>query len=88
MLAQVNSCLIFVEEDFMLKDWNFLFSIVTAITAIGALVLSIRQMKLSNKQNLFDRRLKAYMLANGLISLCEENYKWLLGKKRDRTSVG
>lgn len=52
MLAQVNSCLIFVEEDFMLKDWNFLFSIVTAITAIGALVLSIRQMRLSNKQNL------------------------------------
>lgn len=65
----------------MLKDWNFLFSIVTAITAIGALVLSIRQMRLSNKQNLFDRRLKAYMLANGLISLCEENYKWLLEKR-------
>lgn len=77
----LNSCLIFVEEDFMLKDWNFLFSIVTAITAIGALVLSIRQMRLSNKQNLFDRRLKAYMLANGLISLCEENYKWLLEKR-------
>ena len=77
-----------MEEDFMLKDWNFLFSIVTAITAIGALVLSIRQMRLSNKQNLFDRRLKAYMLANGLISLCEENYNWLLEKRETGTSVG
>ena len=66
----------------MLKDWNFGLSIITAITAIGSLGLSSHQMRLSNKQNLFDRRLKAYMLANGLISLCEENYKWLSEKRK------
>ena len=76
-LVALNSCLIFVEEYFMLKDWNFWFSIITAITAIWALVLSFHQIKLSNKQNLFDRRLKVYMLVNGLISLCKDNYKWL-----------
>ena len=65
----------------MLKDWNFWFSIITAITAIWALVLSFHQIKLSNKQNLFDRRLKVYMLVNGLISLCKDNYKWLSEKR-------
>ena len=61
----------------MLKDWNFWCSIITALVAIAALFLSIHQIKLSNKQSLFDRRLKAYMLANGLISLCKDNYKWI-----------
>ena len=65
----------------MLKDWNFWCSVITALTATLALVLSVRQIRLSNKQQLFDRRLKVYMLANGLISLCKDNYIWLSPKR-------
>lgn len=39
----------------MLKDWNFWCSVITALTAILALVLSVRQISLSNKHQLFDR---------------------------------
>lgn len=71
-------------ESYMLKDWNFWCSILTALTAVLALCLSVHQIRLSNKQHLFDRRLKAYMLANGLISLCKDNYMWL-SEKRENT---
>lgn len=65
----------------MLKDWNFWCSVITALTATLALVLSVRQIRISNKQQLFDRRLKVYMLANSLISLCKDNYIWLSPKR-------
>ena len=65
----------------MLRDWNFWCSVITALTATLALVLSVRQIRLSNKQQLFDRRLKVYMLANSLISLCKDNYIWLSPKR-------
>ena len=65
----------------MLKDWNFWCSVITALTAILALVLSVRQISLSNKHQLFDRRMEAYMLTNGLIALCKDNYMWLSPKR-------
>ena len=65
----------------MLKDWNFWCSVITVFASIFALGLAIHQTMLSNKQHLFDRRLKAYMLANGLISLCKEHYMWLSAKR-------
>lgn len=65
----------------MLRDWNFWCSVITALTATLALVLSVRQIRLSNKQQLFDHRLKVYMLANSLISLCKDNYIWLSPKR-------
>ena len=65
----------------MLRDWNFWCTIMTSFAALIALYLSVRQMQLSNKQQLFDRRLKAYMLANSIISLCKENYMWLSEKR-------
>lgn len=65
----------------MLKDWNFWCSMITALTAILALWLSVHQTALSNKQHLFDRRLKAYMLINGIAALCKENYMWLSAKR-------
>ena len=68
---------------YMLKDWNFWCSILTALNAVLALGLSVHQIRLSNKQHLFDRRLKAYMLANGLVSLCKENYMWLSAKRKN-----
>ena len=65
----------------MFKDWNFWFTVMTSIAAFIAIYLSVRQIQLSNKQQLFDRRLKAYMLVNGIISLCKKNYMWLSEKR-------
>ncbi len=67
----------------MLSDWNFWCTIVTSIAAVLALCLTAHQMVLSNKQQLFERRLKTYMLASGLIALCKENYMWLSCKRED-----
>lgn len=66
----------------MLRDWNFWCTVMTSVAAFIAIYLSVRQMQLSNKQQLFDRRLKAYMLANGIISICKENYIWLSEKRK------
>ena len=66
----------------MLKDWNFWCSILTALTAILALILSVHQIRLSNRQQLFERRLKVYMLTNSLILLCKDNYMWLSAKRK------
>ena len=52
---------------------GIIFSVITSITAIIALIQANRQMKLSNKQQLFDRRLKAYMTVHGLLELYRQN---------------
>lgn len=57
----------------MLNDWNFWFSIITAVTAIIAVFLSWKQTRLSNKQQLFERRLNAHMVVAGLIELYKTN---------------
>ena len=48
----------------MLRDWNFWCTVMTSAAAVVAIGVSVRQIQLSNKQQLFDRRLKAYMMAN------------------------
>ena len=67
----------------MLKNWSFWCSVITPIATIFALIISCSQIALSNKQSLFDRRLKAYMLVQGLIGLCKEYLDAIL---RERTS--
>lgn len=52
---------------------NNIFSIITAIVAIIALWQTHKQIKLSNKQYLFESRVKKYTLANGLMQLYKEN---------------
>lgn len=63
-------------------DWNLCFSTVTALTAIFAISLTLYQIQLSNKQHLFDRRLKAYIIVSGLLNLYEEN-KFLLKRGKE-----
>lgn len=67
----------------MLKDWNFWCSIITAGVALIALFISCKQMALSNKQCLFERRLKAYMLVQGMIDLCREYLKGILTERNN-----
>ena len=52
---------------------NNIFAIVTAVIAIIALFQTHTQIKISNKQFLFDKRLKKYLLIKGLLDLYREN---------------
>ena len=52
---------------------NNLFSIITAFIAIIALLQTHKQIKISNKQFLFDKRLSKYLLAKGLLELYKDN---------------
>ena len=66
----------------MLRDWNFWCNVMTSVAAVVAIGVSVHQIRLSNKQQLFERRLKAYMMANSIISLCKENYVFLSEKRK------
>ena len=57
-----------------------LFAIITAIVAIIALFQTKKQIKMSNKQYLFDRRIKNYTVIMGLINLFKDN-EYLLKEK-------
>lgn len=66
----------------MLRDWNFWCTVMTSVAAVVAIGVSVHQIRLSNKQQLFERRLKAYVMANSIISLCKENYVFLSEKRK------
>lgn len=65
-------------------DWNLGFSLITVIVAIIALFQTSHQTKLSNKQHLFDRRLKSYLRAKGLVNLCKDNYNHLQSENNEK----
>lgn len=62
---------------------GIIFSVITSIIAILALVQTNRQMKLSNKQQLFDRRLKIYTTVHGLLELYAQNRNMFELDKKD-----
>ena len=67
----------------MVIDWNFVLSIITTIVAVIALIISVAQIKISNRQNMFDKRLNNYMVIKGLINLYEQNRERLEANKKD-----
>lgn len=52
---------------------NLVFSIVASIIAVIAVFISVIQIKKSNKQALFERRLKAYLTVKWMKALCDEH---------------
>lgn len=54
---------------------EILLSIITASTAVIAIFISIKGIMNSNKQSLFDRRLKVYLNIKWMKLLCDENNK-------------
>ena len=59
---------------------NNIFSIITAIIAVIALWQTHRQITISNKHQLFDKRVDRFITINGLISLFKES-KHLMDKE-------
>lgn len=53
--------------------YDNLLSIITIIATLIALWLTHKQIKISNKQYLFDKRLSKYLLAKGLLELYKDN---------------
>lgn len=64
------------------KETSFWFSIITAGTAIFALFQTGRQIRVSNKQNLFEKRMDILIKVTGLIKLYEESRKLMIGENK------
>lgn len=58
--------------DFIKKP-DFWLSVITALTAVIAIYQSHKQVKISNKQELFERRVEKYLIIDELISIFSKN---------------
>lgn len=66
---------------------GIIFSVIASIAAIIALIQTNRQMNLSNKQQLFDRRLKVCMTVHGLLELYKQNRHIFEMDKKDEVQL-
>ena len=57
----------------MVLGWEIIASCVSAGVAILALFVSLRQGRMANRQSLFDRRLRIWIITEKLIQLCRIN---------------
>ena len=69
------------------KDPSFWFSIITAGTAIIALFQTRSQIRVSNKQNLFEKRMNILIKVTGLMKLYEENRNLMIEDNKKDDSV-
>lgn len=71
----------------ILSTWNWavIAACVSALAAMIALILSFGQIRLSNKQNLFNRRLSIWLITQGMLELYKESHKLL--KKEDEPQL-
>lgn len=70
-----------------LKEPDFCFSIITAGTAIIALFQTREQIRVSNKQNLFEKRMNILIKVTGLMKLYEENRNLMIEDNKKDDSV-
>ena len=71
-----------------LKNPNSWFSIITALTVIIALFQTWKQIKVSNKQNLFEKRINVLIKVTGLMKLYEENRNLMIDdNEKDDSAV-
>ena len=66
-----------------MDGWDIALSIITAIAAIIALVISVTQILISNRQFLFERRLKIVILIEDLMSLYKSTSSTIEMSNRD-----
>ena len=57
----------------MTSDWESIASCVSAGVAILALFVSLRQVRMANRQSLFDRRLKIWLTVEKLMQVYQKN---------------
>lgn len=62
-------------------------TIISGIIASVALYQTKKQVELSNKQNLFNERVRIYLIINGLLELYVENRDTIIEEKEDRFYV-
>ena len=74
-------------QEFINNTINFIgdniFSVITAITAIVAIWQTHKQLKISNKQHLFDKRIEKFLTCTGLLSLYSENKMLIKEENKD-----
>jgi|GEM_PF-714648 hypothetical protein ELI_0189 len=74
-------------QEFMSNTINFIenniFSVITAITAIVAIWQTHKQLKISNKQHLFDKRIEKFLICTGMLSLYSENKMLIKEENKD-----
>lgn len=61
--------------------FNILLSAVSLVIALIAVFQTQKQIRLSNRQHLFDRRLEKYMVIKDLLSLFSKNREHIVDKK-------
>lgn len=70
-----------------LKEPSFWFSIITAGTAIIALFQTGKQIRISNNQNLFEKRMDILIKVTGLMKLYEEDGRLNIDDNKKNRSV-
>ncbi len=67
----------------MLNDWNFWIAVITALVAVVAIFQTQRQIKMCNKQSLFDRRINNYTIIKELIRTYKGNQGLFTSERSD-----
>ena len=73
---------------------NIIVSIITCSTTIISLIIAVialfqsnKQIKVSNKQNLFNERIKSYLIIKGLMQLYIDNKVTIEEDKKEKKSI-
>ena len=67
-----------------MEGWSIAVSVITAITAIIAVIISVTQIRVSNAQFLFEKRLNIVLLIEDLMALFKSVNYIIAGEDRSR----